>query len=67
MTTTATPDLPRLLTPSEAREALRVSRSTLYRMVGRGELTAIRLGRPDGPIRIPFDELERLPRRTEED
>lgn len=57
----ATPALPTLLTPAEVQAALRVSRTTFYRMVERGDLRAIRIGRRDGStIRIPARELERL-------
>ncbi len=34
-----------LLTPSEAANALRVSRTTLYTLVQRGELIAVHIGR----------------------
>lgn len=52
--------LPALLTPTEVCRALRISRSTLGRMVDRGDLAAIRLGRVGSALRIPASELERL-------
>jgi len=52
---------PVLLAPDEACAALRVSRATLYRMVGRGDLEAVRLSsRESGTIRIPADALRKL-------
>lgn len=44
-------------TVSEAAELLRVSPGLLYRMIRRGGLKAVRLGRA---VRIPRPELERL-------
>jgi excisionase family DNA binding protein len=52
---------PRLMayTVAEAAEALRVSPDTVYRLVHRGELPYLRLGRR---IVIPRERLERLVR-----
>lgn len=55
-----------LLTKVEAGEVLKVSRPTLERMIGRGELAVVRIGARG--IRIPEDEVrryiaERLQRR----
>jgi excisionase family DNA binding protein len=50
-----------LLTPIEAAEVLRVSRSTVYRMVAEGRLQAARLGETShAQIRIHAGELRRL-------
>ena len=46
----------KLLTPSEAQQLLRISKSTLYRLVRSGELPAVRVG---GVYRIPMSELEK--------
>jgi excisionase family DNA binding protein len=42
MSTVATP--PDLLTLTEAAELLRISRATAYRLIGAGELPALRVG-----------------------
>jgi excisionase family DNA binding protein len=57
MPTTATP---KLLTIPEVAKQLRCSRDSVYRSIKRGELPAVRLGRPDGqgPLRVDADELE---------
>lgn len=58
MTTSA---LPTLLTASETCDALRISRSTLGRLVARGDLRAVKLGNaPGAPLRFPVSELERI-------
>ena len=46
-----------LLKYDEAAAALAVSKSTIYRMVMAGEITAVNLG---GSIRIRMSDLERL-------
>jgi excisionase family DNA binding protein len=46
-----------MLTVKEACDLLRICRQTLYAMVQRGELIAIRL---KGAYRIPAAEVERL-------
>jgi excisionase family DNA binding protein len=54
-------ELPALLTPAEVCAALRISRATLYRMVARGDIEVVRLGRGSGAtLRVPARELERL-------
>jgi len=45
------------LRPERAAKALDVSRRTIDRMIARGELAAIRIGKA---VRIPLSELERL-------
>jgi excisionase family DNA binding protein len=49
---------PRWYTPREAAERLRVSHDTITRMIGRGELPAIRLSARI--VRIPAPALHRL-------
>ena len=54
-------ELPALVTPAEAAQALRMSVSSIYRAVRDGEIRAVRL--PDkkrGALRIPGSELRRL-------
>jgi excisionase family DNA binding protein len=46
-----------LLTVCEAAKAARVSAPTMYRLVERGQVPAIRVGEGSGPIRIPADEF----------
>jgi excisionase family DNA binding protein len=55
--------LPPLLTITEAREVLRVSRRTIYRLHARGELELVHLS-ADLP-RVPLASLARLMRRRE--
>jgi excisionase family DNA binding protein len=59
MNATEMPTLPTLLTPIEAMRSLRVSYSTLRKMVQTGELRAVRIG-PGRSMRIPMTELERI-------
>jgi excisionase family DNA binding protein len=47
---------------NEAAELLAVDRRTVYRMLARGELRAVRVGARQ---RIPADELARLTRPAE--
>lgn len=54
----------RLYTITEAEEALRLSRSTIVRLVGRGELRTITIGRSR---RITEDELQRFVRSREDE
>jgi putative molybdopterin biosynthesis protein len=55
MTLTATPeDQARLLRPDEAAERLAVSRKTVYRLIDRGELRAVHVGRS---VRIDPSDL----------
>jgi excisionase family DNA binding protein len=48
--------LPDYLTPAEARAYLNLGRSTLYDLVRRGELTAVRFGKV---LRIPREALKK--------
>lgn len=67
MSTNAT-TVPSLLTPNETAATLRVSRSTVYRMIERGDLAAVRLGRRDGAtLRVPADALARILEQQEEE
>lgn len=53
--------LPELLTMREAADTLRVSVATVRRMIGRGDLHAVRLGDfPGASVRIRVAELDRL-------
>jgi excisionase family DNA binding protein len=52
--TSALATLPEVLTAPEAAAILRIGRNQLYQAVGRGELSAIRIGRS---IRIPKQAL----------
>jgi excisionase family DNA binding protein len=56
---TATAEQPEYLTVAEVSSLFRVSVPTIYRRCADGQLPHIRIG-PDGPIRIPAGELERL-------
>jgi excisionase family DNA binding protein len=47
----------RLLNPAEVAVELRVSAPTIYRMVSRGELRAVKVG---GQLRVDRDDLDRL-------
>jgi excisionase family DNA binding protein len=49
-----------LMTPAEAAQTLRVSKSSIYRAVRNGEIRAVRLTQKRGAIRIPTSELQRL-------
>lgn len=49
--------LPRMLTVSEVAKRLRISKMTIYRMIDRGEIEHVRIGRI---VRIPAAELVRL-------
>ena len=48
--------LPDYLTPAEARAYLNLERSTLYDLVRRGELPAVRFGKV---LRIPREALKK--------
>ena len=39
------PEISRLLTVAEVADVMRVSRMTVYRLIRRGQLTAIKVGR----------------------
>jgi excisionase family DNA binding protein len=48
-----------LYTPDEAAKLLKVSRTTVYRLVARNALRSVRIGSsPNAMIRIPADELD---------
>ena len=52
-------DAPELMTPAEAARALRVSASSIYRAVKKGEIRAVRLTESEGgALRIPASEVE---------
>ena len=53
-------DTPLLLRISEAARLLSLSRSTLYQLIGKGELPVIRIGRT---VRVTRSALERLTSR----
>ncbi|BBY99479.1 helix-turn-helix domain-containing protein [Mycolicibacterium fallax] len=53
----AQPAAPTVYTVDEAAAVLRVSRSTVYKMIGDGELTPTRVSRR---VLIPGSEVERL-------
>ena len=48
------------MTPAEAAQTLRVSKSSIYRAVKKGEIRAVRLTQKRGALRIPTSELEKL-------
>jgi len=48
---------PNLLRPSEVCELLAVSRSWLYEAARDGRIPSIRLGGPDGPLRLVEADL----------
>ena len=54
---TDTDILPRLLTVDEVCELLHYSRSTVYRLIGAGNLPAVRLGRDGAALRVRTDAL----------
>ena len=51
-----------LLTLSEVEAELKLSRSTLLRAIGRGDLKPIRIGRA---VRIPSTEVDRFVRERQ--
>jgi excisionase family DNA binding protein len=51
---------PRFLTVAQAATTLGVSGPTVRRWVRDGHLVGVQVGGPDGVLRIPVDELERL-------
>jgi excisionase family DNA binding protein len=54
-------EVPSLVTPAEAAQAVRVSVGTIYRAVRNGQIRAVRLtDRKRGALRIPTSELRRL-------
>ena len=56
MTTIETHDL----TPQEVAARLRLSITTVYKRLRRGDIVAYRLGGPGGDYRITEEELERF-------
>ena len=55
-----TDSVPRLVTPAEAAEALRMSVSSIHRAVRNGDIRAVRLTEKRGGLRIPSSEVQRL-------
>lgn len=54
-------EVPALVTPAEAAEAVRMSVGSIYRAVRNGQISAVRLtDRRRGALRIPTNELRRL-------
>jgi excisionase family DNA binding protein len=54
-------EIPALMTPAEAAEAVRMSVGSIYRAVRVGQIRAVRLtDRRRGALRIPTSELRRL-------
>ena len=51
-----------MLTPAEVAVELRVSAPTVYRVISRGELKAVRVG---GQLRVDRDDLERFLQASE--
>jgi excisionase family DNA binding protein len=51
--------MPRLRTVKETARALRLGRSTVYRLVAGGKIHGIKIG---GSVRVPDAEIERLQR-----
>ena len=56
-------ELPKLLKVSQVAELLNCSVTNVYDIIGRRELTSIRIG-AKGQHRIPFDELADLIERS---
>lgn len=54
---TAPSDHPLLLRVADAARHLGVSRTSLYALIGKGDVRVIRLGRS---IRVPWQELKRI-------
>lgn len=52
-----------LVTPDEAARRLSISRAQVYRLMGRGELLYVKIGRLR---RVPVAELERISRPVRE-
>jgi excisionase family DNA binding protein len=51
----------KLLTVDEVAAQIRQSRWSVYRKIARGELSAVRVSdSPNGPLRVPADELHRF-------
>jgi excisionase family DNA binding protein len=45
------------MTVQEVATSLRESKDSVYRKIRRGDLPAVRLGDPNGPLRVRADEL----------
>lgn len=54
------PALDRLVSLADAAERLAVSKRTLWRMIARGTLHAIKIGHGRGVVRVRASELARL-------
>lgn len=48
---------PRVLSVKHAAEALDVSRTSVYDLIARGDLSVVRVG---GRVRVPVEEIEAL-------
>jgi excisionase family DNA binding protein len=48
---------PPLMTIAECAKVARVSRSSIWRRIQRGEIPAVRVGNTTGPIRVPTEEF----------
>jgi excisionase family DNA binding protein len=54
-------DVQKLLKPAQVAERLQVSPWSVYRLVARGDLPAVKLGAgPRAPIRVDADELDQF-------
>jgi excisionase family DNA binding protein len=45
------------MTIAECAKVARVSRSSIWRRIQRGEIPAVRVGNTTGPIRVPTEEF----------
>ena len=54
--TTSFGDLPEYLSPEEVQAYLNLGRSTVYGLIGRGQLKSVRFGRC---LRVPKEELKK--------
>ena len=55
--------MPTLISISEFQQMLGISRSTVYRLIERGEIGRVRIGRA---VRIPCDDVHTYMRRLRE-
>lgn len=55
----ATQEQPALVSVREAAQLAGVSYATIWRLIQRGEVPAIRVGNETGPLRIPREEFRR--------
>jgi excisionase family DNA binding protein len=51
-----------LLTPTEVAQHLRVSRSWIYEAAKEGRIPCVRLGGPDGPVRVVRTDVDGVAR-----